>query len=321
MNDIEALHQSIHLLKTNSVGPAPRANEILNMLVVINNLQLDSSGKRKANNNDSNYISVKTLTSTNEISTFNNNNHRTDDVFEIKEEVPRVEYFPQRMMNTSIVGGITPGAQQLDLSMASPFIQHQHQQPQSMHIQSQQHHQQPLHIRRQHPRQQPSNANLYIQNNSKFVHTPHQVSSHHRSFSMDQMYSLPQNMYTLNHNHTHHGRSISHDNLEAMTSSSMMIHPPDHVNSFSSLSNANHINVHGVLNNNSYTSQLGNSQQQQEHIMNSFSTSLPQVPNMNVSNSTIPPPSLNWSDWDVYIGHQNEPQQTRSSSSPQKNLH
>jgi hypothetical protein len=164
-----------------------------------------------------------------------------------------------------------------------------------------------------------------MQNNSKYVNTPHQVSSHHRSFSMDQMYSLPQNMYT-NHGHSHHSRSISYDNLETMTTPPMMLNSSTGNHSTSSNTN---INVNGVLNN-CYTPHLNTSQhQQQQNLMNSFTTSLPQAPqaytaacdpNMNVSHSTVPPSSLNWSDWDVYIGHHNTPQQTRTSSSPPQNM-
>jgi hypothetical protein len=240
----QAFHQSISLLKMNDdVGPAPRAVEILNMLASINGLYQDEDDNTTPSpKNNMTYV------------------HQTETDLNAAPKSQQILH--NRLMNTSIVGGITPDIQS-DFGLAMSRSQPRQAQ------------------RTQTANQQIDNYTFSVYPNNHS--TQHHQISHQRSFSLDQLNST-QHVYS-------HTRSISHDHFD-LSNLHTPQPPPSHNNS--------------MLNHNSY-----NPPQQ---MMPSF-TSLPQAPqaytaaydpNMNVSNTTLPPSSLNWDDWNVYIGHQNQ---------------
>ncbi|KAI9480326.1 MAG: fungal-specific transcription factor domain-containing protein [Benjaminiella poitrasii] len=346
--NLQALNQSINLLKINSdIEPAPRAAEILNMLISINDLHTVDNNipiKEEANttvsptptlpsticNTPSTSTSMTRTASpsnnvpiqdhTNSSATYIQSNNYADQSRLHLTELPKTQYVQHRMMNTSIIGGITPDIQSdIGIFMARSMPhEHRQQQPVNMYLQNY-----PMYN---------NNGNRSNASNDSHAFT------HHRSISLDQ----------LNGSHTHgysHSRSASRDHSGINSSSIISPHISQHIttttgSSQSLIANSETCNngnksmdVNCVLSNCSHTPQLSNQsihdnvlRQQANNastvIMNSsaFTTSptnsLPQAPqaytaaaydpSMSVSNTTLPPSSLNWSDWDVYIGHRHQ---------------
>ncbi|CAO3649498.1 unnamed protein product [Mucor hiemalis] len=308
LHDIQAFHQSIDLIKAKSIGPAPRAVEILDMLVAINSLQIDSS------NTQMNPVLESRVRS--DSSTINSPlvpvayiEKSVPYIADVKDEVPKVKYFQHRMMNTSIVGGLTSEIQQQNSLSKRPYTQQIDQQQPQQTVKYYSTQEQPIHSPKYSRVSQSSFAQR--QNYSPYNRSQHQATtSHHRSFSMGQMNSPQQHIYS------HHTRSISHDNLAHMITPQFSLQnsaiDPSSTPVNTSI-NFEHMLSHDYRNQYNVPFQ----QQQQQAIIDSYTPSLPQVPqaytaaynpNVNVSSSTVPPSSLNWSDWDVYIGHQNNPQ-------------
>lgn len=300
-SNIQAMHQSINLLKMNEeAGPAPRAIEILNMLVSINRLHHTDNGKT-TDHDDS--VNATVTTPSKHIVCPTKYAHRTDTNMNAAPKSQQL--FHNRLMNTSIVGGTTPEIQSdIGLAMSRSSLgdyNKQFQLRQQPHQSSQTDPQMDCYTQ----------AYSVYPNNHHHQHSTHQIS-HQRSFSLDQL-NATEHAYS-------HTRSISHDHFDLSD-----LHAP------SPSATANNVNT---MINHGYTSQLPPPPSQRHIMIPSFTTqhSLPQVPqaytaaydpNMNVSNTTLPPSSLNWSDWNVYIGHQNQhtspslPQQQHLSSSPQ----
>lgn len=289
--DIQAFHQSIDLIKANNIGPAPRAIEILDMLVAINDLHIDSAKNQSNSTPDSNtLLDPITPNHTPIPTTYMEKN--TSHSLSVKDEVPKAKCFQNRMMNTSIVGGLTS-----DIQQQQQPLEYYGTQDQVMHNPELPRVSQPTFARRK--------------NFSPYNRPQHQAtSSHNRSFSMGQMNSSQQHIYS------HHTRSISHDSL------AHMITPPFNMQNSAININTTPVNTninYGHMLPHDYQTQYSNPfqhQQQQQSILSSYTPSLPQVPqaytaaydpNVDISSATIPPSSLNWSDWDVYIGHQNNP--------------
>ncbi|KAI7888893.1 fungal-specific transcription factor domain-containing protein [Mucor mucedo] len=123
--------------------------------------------------------------------------------------------------------------------------------------------------------------------------------SHRRSLSSDQLHSTQQACSQ------HHSRSISYDQLEFMTNVSPFPRVDPKLNVA--------INV-GGMDNGCYTPQTNISHHNQS--MPTFNPQPPQAyhspynpSNLNISSTILPPSNLNWSDWDVYLGHHTSSQQ------------
>ncbi|CAO3641248.1 unnamed protein product [Mucor fragilis] len=325
--DIQGFHQSSSLLKmTEDSGPAPRAVEILDMLASINGLYVGndaiSAGSSKSNSmseGSSNFTATAlTSASSNTISpiatppTYANNAYMEHPT----REPARPNYMQHRLMNTSIIGGITPDIQQ-DLGIVmSPSCGHEHLQHKlrrESNTVHHRHHPQPPAPSSQQPPQQQQQANCYVpQPYPIYNHHTTPALSHQRSFSLDQLQSST---------HYSHTRSISHDFHTTHSTHSSVNNAPASSET-PSIPTSLAMNVNSILSD-CYAPQnsQSNSNASMNPMMNTY-RSLPQAPqaytaaydpNMNVSNSTLPPASLNWSDWDVYLGHQNQ----NSSGQPQ----
>jgi hypothetical protein len=119
--------------------------------------------------------------------------------------------------------------------------------------------------------------------------------------------------------YTHHARSISHDDLAIMTAASSF--QRNTVNtSTSKQSDHSGMNVNNMLTH-GYSPQMNHNE---NTVMMPFSQSLSPAPqnytyDSNLNNTSLSSSNLNWSDWDVLIGHQNSSQQQQEhlTSSPQ----
>ncbi|KAI8990032.1 fungal-specific transcription factor domain-containing protein [Pilobolus umbonatus] len=111
------------------------------------------------------------------------------------------------------------------------------------------------------------------------THMPNSVYTHHRSISLDQPSHTPV-YYT-------HTRSISLDHLNSMTS----FHTSHQNDLFAC-----------------YPSNLTNAPTQPESLLMPHGIPPAEEPNM------ILPSNMNWNDWDVYLGHQQPPSNTSSST-------
>lgn len=324
--DIQGFHQSISLLKTTEdSGPAPRAVEILNMLASINGLYVGNdtistvSSKSNSMSDESSNLAM-TSASSNTISPivtppiYANNGYMEHSA----REPARPNYVQHRMMNTSIIGGITPDIQQ-DLGIVmSPSCGHEHLQHKLHREPDTSHHRPHPPPSLQHSPPQQQQVNCYVPQPYPVYnqhHTTPSTLSHQRSFSLDQLQSST---------HCSHTRSISHDfHTTHSTQHSSSVNNTPASSAAPSVPTSLAMNVNSILSD-CYTPQNGhtsNSNTSMNPMMNTY-RSLPQAPqaytaaydpNMNVSNSTLPPASLNWSDWDVYLGHQNQ----HSSGQPQ----
>jgi hypothetical protein len=290
--NVQNLHQSINILKMNEdVGPAPRAIEILNMLTSINGLYHDDASSTGAQDDSANTI---TTTSPENMAYSTNYVHQTH--IDLNPAPKSQQFFHNRLMNTSIVGGITPDIQtDIGLAMSRSGLPNHNRQFQSR--QHHHHHQQQRTLPSQADQQIDSYNLSYPVYPTTNHHQPTHQVSHQRSFSLDQLNST-QHVYS-------HTRSISHDHFDLSN-----LHPAS-PSATAATANNSMLNHH-----HSYPSQLPPPQRNMMMPSSSFAThSLPQAPqaytaaydpNMNVSNTTLPPSSLNWSDWNVYIGHQNQ---------------
>lgn len=209
-----------------------------------------------------------------------------------KDEVPKSYYFQQRSLHEGLIKPTT------DLKLTLPnqqYLLHRRQTQQ----------QQPIH--------QQVPLDCFVQNYP--VYSNPTVYSHQRSISLDQLNNSSQHQ----HMYTHHARSISHDDLAIMTgAASSSFH---RTISTSKATDPNGMNVANMLSH-AYSPQMN----QTPVLMSSFTQSLPPAPQgytvydptMNISTTSLPPSNLNWSEWDVYIGHQNSNQTEHTSSSPQQ---
>lgn len=330
--DIQGFHQSISLLKmTEESGPAPRAVEILGMLASINGLYVGNdsiptvASKSNSMSEESSNFTTATMTSASS-STISStvtppiySNHAY--LEHSTSEPTQPNYVQHRLMNTSIIGGITPDIQQ-DLGIVmSPSCDHEHLQHKlrrepnaSFH-----HHPRPRPPPSQHPPQQ-QHASCYVpQSYPVYNHHTTPTLSHQRSFSLDQLQSST---------HYSHTRSISHDFHTTHSADSSVNNTPASSET-PSVPTSLAMNVNSILSD-CYPSQnnhSNNNHNSMNSMMNTY-RSLPQTPqaytaaydpNMNVSNSTLPPASLNWSDWDVYLGHQNQNSSGQQQSQQQTN--
>lgn len=222
--NIQAFHQSIYLIKSNKdIEPAPRAIEILNMLAAVNGLTLNDQIKQ----DDSDLGLPTSPKTTPPLLSIDNTAQMNVSTY------PKTQYIQHRMMNTSIIGGITPDIQSdVGIVMSRPTpCDHEHKE-----------------LAYSNPQQQPP---CYVQEYPMIPPPSTNSFSHHqRSFSMNEPSFTPHTTYE-NHMYT----------------------PQFHPSSLPQAPQA-------------YTAAYD--------------------PNMNVSNSTLPPSSLNWSDWDVYIGQQHQ---------------
>lgn len=303
-SDIQALHQSISLIKNHmDLGPAPRAVEILEMLASINHLHVDDQDTSPIQSHDATPSTISPTIS----SPPNNNgaslfNSRNDD-----DEIPKATYFQHRMVNTSTVGGFTPDIQQQDMKVVMSHQEGCHMQQQRSLSQSSE--------------QQQQRNNYYSQNHPVYSNVnryPHQ-----RSFSADQNQQ----------NYTQCNRPDPYNHHEMYNSSTRPLPHPTSSSASSTLAplgmNANNLVT------DCYTPPMNNPaiSPPQQHstamAMPSYTTPLLQTPqaytaaydpNMNVSNTTLPPSSLNWSDWDVYIGHQNQNLPSQQQQQQQQQL-
>ncbi|KAI7902106.1 fungal-specific transcription factor domain-containing protein [Cokeromyces recurvatus] len=296
---VQILYQSIDLLKIDAdMQPASRAVEILHMLISINGLNIameNNSNASPIKEETTNTILSPTSTTTTNItpstststaspasSTFTTTNPTTYNNSYIDQtltEHPKSKYIQRRMTNTGVIGGITPNIQSdLGIFMTYPY---EHKQPIDTYS--------------------IPNCPIYNNNNGISSNNLRQTYSHQRSISLDQ----------LNHHH-HHSRPTSQDCRHISNISSR--------NTLQPLVTNRNMNVNCIPTNECYTPQLSNNninslQQTSKAMMNSSFTSLPLAPqsytavsydsNVNASNTTLPPSSLNWTDWDIYIGHQN----------------
>lgn len=291
-SDIQVLYQSIHLIKNHhDMGSAPRAIEILNMLASINGLCPDTN-----NRNLSTMQQEKSSCSTSPLIVSSPHNDAVKNNKTVKVEATATQCFQHQPINDSI--GSEKSTDMLQSNQERSNAQNPNCQQHRSQYQSSQHHQ-PQQNLQQHVTQ----PNCYVQTYP--IYNTHGYS-HQRSFSLDQLNDSHQT-YTQQHS-----RSISHDQLEMMASLSSSF-PRTPSNQKLSVG----MNVNNIVTN-CYTPQINNSHHQQ--LMPPFNTSLPQAPqtytttpydpNMNISNTALPPSNLNnWSDWDVYIGHQNSSHQ------------
>lgn len=231
--NIQTFRQSIYLINANkAIEPAPRAIEILNMLASINGLVVQKDNVKEEENEVVLPASPKTTPPLLSYSINTPPNQNNVNVY------PKTQYIQQhRLMNTSIIGGITPDIQSdvgIVMSRSAPC---------------------------EHETEEVFNNNNppYVQQN--YINTPpSHPQFHQRTFSMnEQQAPFPTHMRTP---------SFGSPELSLPTNIFHTYHPPS-----SSLPQAPQ----------AYTAAYD--------------------PNMNVSNTTLPPSSLNWSDWDVYIGH------------------
>ncbi|CEP11184.1 hypothetical protein [Parasitella parasitica] len=314
-NHIQEFHQSINLIKMNQeIGPAPRAVEILDMLASINGLYIDSStssssddaNKSMSMSADSSIFTTTATTSTSNsaISTpsvYSNSAYLSHPA----NELPQSHYVQHRLMNTSIIGGITPDIQlDIGLSIAPSCSGHGH---------LQQKHEQEQHSLKQQQVQ-------YVQQQYPVYAQEAPTLTHHRSSSLDRLSSS---------SHYSHTRSISHDYHISHSTRNTPMTPV----STSLAANVNSMLSHCYASPNGNSTNDNNNNDNMNSMVNTYRP-LPQAPqaytaaydpNMNISNSTLPPSSLNWSDWDVYLGNQNPnsagPQQSNpSTSSPSQHI-
>lgn len=269
-SDTQAFYQSIHLIKMHSdIGPAPRAIEILNMLATINGLNPN------ANNHSPSNVKQKNLSCPTVPLTASAPQQVSRSV---KEEYVQTQRFRGQSSNSSIEHADSRGSVQ-KMSTPKSLNREQHG-SQYQPLQHQQH----------------VTQTNYSQAYPVFNNT--HAYSHQRSFSSDQL-NASQQTYSQ-----HHSRSISYDQLEMITG----------IPSFSRVDPKPSVNINrNNMNPACYTPQTNNSNHQQ--LMSSFNPPPSQTynssynPNLNVSSTTLSPSNPNWSDWDVYLGHQNSSQQ------------
>ncbi|CAO0803071.1 unnamed protein product [Mucor circinelloides] len=331
--DIQGFHQSISLLKmTEESGPAPRAVEILGMLASINGLYVGNdtistvTSKSNSMSEESSNFTTATMTSASSStisSTVTPPIYSNHGYLEHPTSEPtQSNYVQHRLMNTSIIGGITPDIQQ-DLGIVmSPSCDHEHLQHKlrrEPNAPFHHHHPRPRPPPSQHPPQQ-QHASCYVpQSYPVYNHHTTPTLSHQRSFSLDQLQSST---------HYSHTRSISHDFHTTHSADSSVNNTPASSET-PSVPTSLAMNVNSILSD-CYPSQNNhgnNNHNSMNSMMNTY-RSFPQTPqaytaaydpNMNVSNSTLPPASLNWSDWDVYLGHQNQNSSGQQQSQQQTN--
>lgn len=302
-SDARILNRSVDILrKHGDKGPAAGTLEILEMLISINGLDYSAT-------EDINAMQQTTASPTTTISPvipITTSTKKGSKLQGPNEQVPKPYYFQPRSLHDST---IKPN----DLKMAVPNQHSNVQQNYYLHRrQTQQHqHQQQQQQQQQQPIHQQVPLNCYVQNYP--VYSNPSVYSHQRSISLDQLNSSQQ-MYT------HHTRSISHDDLAIMTAATSSFQRSTANNSSSAKPNDHSgMNVNNMLTH-GYSPQMNN----QNTVMMPFNQSLSPAPQnytydptMNMPNTSLPPSNLNWSDWDVYIGQQNPPQQEHVSSPPQ----
>ncbi|RCI04688.1 hypothetical protein CU098_012338 [Rhizopus stolonifer] len=262
-SNIRAYKRSIELIQSIAgKGLAPRAAEILNMLGSINGL-FDQDGEPVEGD-------LQPIASPLSVS----NQPAVQPIQEPVAQMPKAQYVHHRMINTSIVGGLTPDIQSdIGIIMDRPCSSQEQQQQQHYQEQQKEHYQnQEQQEHYQHsinytePQQHTAN---YSQN-----YRPHSTGhfTHHRSISLDQLNSI-----TSQHVISSHSRSISHDHFDFTM--------PHH---------------YGVPPSSNYQPTTYTLPQAPQAYTATYDS------NVHVSNTTLPPSSLNWSDWDVYIGHQQQ---------------
>lgn len=347
---LRLLKQSIALLKQHEqLASAQRAHHILVMLVAINNINLENLLENEATREEDNVsvLSEDCLSNTSPISPIPSNKKSNELQFTSKSMVPSHQgqqlhqqlstqlqtvntnhvipscednmpksSWYQRMMNTSIIGGITPDLHQNMTGMSSshtleqllPYAHNMNRQQQSAQHQNnttlyQRQEENDMHGHSHYNDQQnyydlgptvSSSLNNTIPTSSPLTATKRTdiYNKHHDA----NMYDASDDMRNNNNNNIpsyNHGPTLSshqHISFQRNGMASTPLHqtplPFTAASSYGSHSNSSQ---HSLTH---------------HHYASSTATtaaSTPSYPTLNY----LPPSSLNWSDWGVYLGQQN----------------